>query len=321
MHMKPRIVVSRTMPEAVAQRASAEFDALLAQDCVPDADELLARLERHQAEGILVGATVKITADVIARMPERIKIIATLSAGYDHIDAEAAKARGIIVTNAPEGPTECTADLTMMLLLCAARRASEYHTLMQAGWRRRLGLGEMLGVKVSGKTLGIYGMGRIGREVAQRARGFGMQILYHNRTRLPAELEQGAAYCANFNDMLPQCDFLSLNAPSSTETRYIINRETLALLPRGAVFVNTARGQLVEEEALIEALQSGQLAAAGLDVFQSEPDFDLRFTQLPNVFLTPHAASATTETRNKMGFCALDNLAAVLSGQPPLTPV
>ncbi|WP_218142680.1 2-hydroxyacid dehydrogenase [Formivibrio citricus] len=319
--MKPRIVVARSMPAAVAQRASEEFDALLAQDCVPDTEEVLNRLARHRAEGLMIGASVKLDSETIARMPAHVRIIATVSAGIDHIDIAAAQARGIVVTNAPEGPTECTADLCMMLLLCAARRATEYHALMQAGWRRRLGLGEMLGTKVSGKTLGIFGMGRIGREVAQRARGFGMKILYHNRTRLPSELEQGATYFADFREMLPHCGFLSLNAPGSPQTRHVINRETLALLPEGAVFVNTARGALVDEEALIESLRSGRLAAAGLDVFESEPDFDLRFRQLGNVFLTPHAASATTETRNRMGYCALDNLAAVLAGKAPVTPV
>lgn len=319
--MKPRIVVARSMPTAVALRASEEFDALLAQDCAPDTESVLERIASHQAKGLMIGASVKLDAQAITRMPAHLKIIATVSAGIDHIDISAAQARGIIVTNAPEGPTECTADLCMMLLLCAARRAAEYHTLMQAGWRRRLGLGEMLGTKVSGKTLGIFGMGRIGREVAQRARGFGMKIVYHNRTRLPDDLEQGAVYFADFRDMLPHCQFLSLNAPGGAGTRHVINQETLALLPEGAVFVNTARGALVDEDALLASLQTGRLAAAGLDVFHAEPDYDLRFAKLDNVFLTPHAASATTETRNKMGFCALDNLAAVLAGKAPITPV
>jgi len=319
--MKPRIVVARAMPEAVAARATAEFDALLSQDDIPDNAELLARIARHQPQGLLVGGSTPVTADFVAALPSCVRIIATVSAGYDQIDVAAAKARGIAVTNAPEGPTECTADLAMMLLLCAARRAGEYRDLMRAGWRRPFGLADMLGTKVSGKTLGIFGMGRIGREMAQRARGFGMKILYHNRSRLPAELEGDAQYFADFRAMLPQCDFLSLHAPGSATTRQIINRDTLALLPRGAVFVNTARGQLVDEEALLEALGNGRLAAAGLDVFAAEPDYDLRFAALPNVFLTPHMASATVETRNKMGFAALDNLAAVLAGQPPLTPV
>ena len=309
------------MPEAVAARATREFDAVLSQHDVPTIDEILARVTRHQAQGLLVGATVRLDAAAIAALPDSVRIIATLSVGYDHIDLAAARARGILVTHAPDVSTDCTADLAMMLLLCAARRASEYSDLMRAGWRRTLGLGEMLGVKVSGKTLGIYGMGRIGREMAQRARGFGMTVLYHNRTRLPPELEQGARYFDDFRAMLPHCAFLSLHAPGSASTRHVIDRDALARLPAGAVLVNAARGQLVDEEALLEALQSGQLAAAGLDVFDAEPDFDRRFAALPNVFLTPHAASATTETRNRMGFCALDNLAAVLAGQPPLTPV
>jgi lactate dehydrogenase-like 2-hydroxyacid dehydrogenase len=319
--MKPRIVVARPMPEAVAQRATEEFDALLCQDSMPEPDEIVALVERHKAEGLFVGGTVKLDGDTIRRLPAQVKIISVPSAGFDLIDLTAAKARGIIVTNAPEGPTECTADMTLMLLLCAARRATEYAALMRSGWGRRLALGEMLGTKVSGKRLGIFGMGRIGREVAQRARGFGMTIMYHNRRQLPAGEELGATYFADLREMLPHCDFLALHAPSTSETYNAINRDTLALLPRGAVLVNMARGQLVDEDALIEALKSGQLAGAGLDVFKSEPDFNLRFNELPNVFLTPHAASATVETRNKMGFCALDNLAAVLSGKPALTPV
>jgi len=309
------------MPEAVAARAAAEFDALLSQDDIPDTDTLLVRIERHQPQGLMIGGTTPFNAATIARLPACVTVIATVSAGYEHIDVAAAKARGILVTNVPDGPTECTADMAMMLLLCAARRAGEYRDLMQAGWRRPLAFGDMLGVKVSGKTLGIVGMGRIGREVAQRARGFGMTILYHNRHRLASALEHDACYFDDLRAMLPRCDFLSLHAPGGIETHRLIRRETLALLPRGAVLINTSRGQLVDEDALIEALQSGQLAAAGLDVFAAEPDFDLRFTRLPNVFLTPHTASATVETRNLMGQCALDNLAAVLSGRPPLTPV
>ncbi len=319
--MKFRIVVARTVPEAVAQRASQEFDALLAQDCIPTIEDLLERMHAHGAEGLLVGATVKLDAETIRKMPAQMKIIATLSAGFDQIDIDAAKARNLIVTNATDAPTDCTADMALMLLLCAARRAAEYHALMLAGWRRRLALGEMLGTQVSHKTLGIFGMGRIGQAVAQRARGFGMKIIYHNRKRLPPEQEQGATYFADFREMLPHCQFLSLNAPGGADTTGIMNRETFALLPRGAVFVNTARGQLVDEDALIDALDSGQLGAAGLDVFCAEPDFDLRFTQFPNVFLAPHAGSATVETRNAMGFRALDNLAAVLSGNKPLDPV
>jgi lactate dehydrogenase-like 2-hydroxyacid dehydrogenase len=157
--------------------------------------------------------------------------------------------------------------------------------------------------------------------VAQRARGFGMQVLYHNSRRLPADQEQGARYFADIRDLLPNCDVLSLHAPFAPATASIMNAETFALLPKGAVFVNASRGGLVDEDALIAALTSGHLAAAGLDVFRSEPDYDLRFASLPNVFLTPHMGSATTETRNAMGMRALDNIAAVLDGKQPIDPL
>jgi hydroxypyruvate reductase len=176
-------------------------------------------------------------------------------------------------------------------------------------------------MKVSGKTLGIVGLGRIGQAVAKRARGFGMTILYTDVRRLAPEAEQGARYFADLRGMLPHCDILTLHAPGGKETDSMINAETLALLPKGAVFVNAARGQLVDEDALIAALKSGHLFAAGLDVFRNEPDFDLRFASLPNVFLVPHMASATVETRSAMGNRALDNIAAVLSGKPAIDPL
>lgn len=179
----------------------------------------------------------------------------------------------------------------------------------------------MLGTEVAGKTLGILGMGRIGHAVAQRARGFGMRILYHNTRRLPPELEQDAYYYPSFREMLPYCQILTLHAPGGAATKDIVNGKTLSLMPRGAFLVNVSRGSLVDEGALIGALQSGQLAGAGLDVFKSEPNYDTRLRDLPNVFLTPHMGSATAETRNAMGFRALDNIAAILSGRKPIDRV
>jgi lactate dehydrogenase-like 2-hydroxyacid dehydrogenase len=179
----------------------------------------------------------------------------------------------------------------------------------------------MLGVRPSGKTLGIVGMGRIGRAMADRARGFGMRVIYHNRSRLSPELEKGAEYFADLKSMLPHSQFLSLHLPGGAASGTVMTRETFALLPKGAVFVNTARGSVVDEDALVEALTNGQLFAAGLDVFRKEPDFDLRLAELKNVFLAPHMASATIETRDAMGFRALDNIAAVCSGRPPIDPV
>ncbi len=319
--MKPRLIVSRQIPEAVAARVAAEFDCPFPEGRDMTADEVIRLLTETHADALMLTSHLKLTADVIARIPAHVRIAATCSVGYEHIDVAAARARELPVTNTPDVLTECTADLTFLLILAASRRAYEYDAIMRAGWRRGYGLGEMLGTRVWGKRLGIIGLGRIGQAVAQRARGFGMQVLYHNSRRLPADQEQGARYFADIRDLLPNCDVLSLHAPFAPATASIMNAETFALLPKGAVFVNASRGGLVDEDALIAALTSGHLAAAGLDVFRSEPDYDLRFASLPNVFLTPHMGSATTETRNAMGMRALDNIAAVLDGKQPIDPL
>ena len=314
----PRLLLARRITPAAEDRARREFDALVADHDL-DAAETIAMAKEHKAEGLLIGSPCKLDATAINALPDHVKVIANASVGYDHMDAEAAKARGIIVTNTPDVLTDCTADLAFMLLLAACRRGYEYEKMMRDGWGIRMGLADWLGVKPSGKTIGIVGMGRIGRAMAQRARGFGMKVIYHNRTRLSPELEQGAEYYADLKQMLPHSQILSLHLPAGGGT--LMTRETFALLPKGAVFVNSARGALLDEDALIEALGNGQLFAAGLDVFRKEPDFDKRFAELPNVFLTPHMASATQETRDAMGNLALDNLAAVCAGRPALTPV
>ncbi|MDE2006218.1 MAG: D-glycerate dehydrogenase [Rhodospirillales bacterium] len=320
--IKPRILVAALLPDAVTARAASEFDALIhrgADDM--SADQVVAAADAHRPEAILFTNTLRFDAALIARLPATLRIGATSSVGYDHVEVAAARARGIQATNTPGVLDDCTADFAFTMLLAAARRAGEYDRLMRAGWRRRIGQGDMLGVKVSGATLGILGMGRIGRAMARRARGFGMRVLYHARRRLSPELEQGAEYFPEFRAMLPQCRFLSLHAPATPETDRIVNAETLALLPRGAVLVNVARGGLVDEEALLDALQSGHLFAAGLDVFRSEPDYDMRFAALENVVLSPHIGSGSEETRNAMGFRALDNIAAVLAGGAPIDPL
>jgi lactate dehydrogenase-like 2-hydroxyacid dehydrogenase len=317
--MKPRLVVTRRLPEAVAARVAAEFDALCADAMEPQA--ALAAAIEHQASALLVSGRLRLDAAMIAALPASVRIVANCAAGIDNIDIAAARARGLIVTNTPDAVSDCTADFAFMLMLNACRRGAEYSQIMQAGWRRRFGMDEMLGVRVSGKRLGILGMGRIGQAVARRARGFGMRVLYHNRTPLAPELAQGAEYFATLEAMLPQCDILSLHAPGGEGTRGIISAGALAMLPRGAVLVNTARGELVDEAALIEALGAGQLFAAGLDVFAREPDYDLRLRDLPNVSLTPHMGSATQETRTAMAMRALDNITAVCAGRPPLDPV
>ncbi len=310
---KPRLVIAPSLPEAVLPRLGHAFDAIGGKDNLT-VEQALAALHQHKAEALLVSHRHKMTAEIIARLPARIKILATVTVGYDHIDLIAARARGLVVTNTPDVLTDCTADMAMLLILAASRRAAEADQLMRQGWRLSFGMGEFLGRRVTGKRLGIFGMGRIGRAVAERARGFKMPILYCNRHRLPPELELDARYYPTLNSMLPDCDILSLHAPSAAATDRIIDAHALALLPEGAILVNTARGQLVDEAALLAALQSRHLFAAGLDVFRDEPDFDQRFAALPNVFLTPHIGSATLETRTAMAMRALDNVAAFCKG-------
>lgn len=320
--MQPRLVLAALMPRDVVTRARNEFAALVVEGKDDmTAAQVIEAATRHRADAIMFTNTLPLNADAIAALPASVRVGATSSVGYDHIDVAAAKARGMFVTNTPGVLTECTADFAFMMLLAAARRAYEYDKIMRAGWRYRIGQGDLLGVRVTGKTLGILGMGRIGRAMAQRARGFDMTVRYHSRNRLAQELEQGARYHASFHDMLPHCDFLSLHAPVGPITDRIVNAQALALMPRGAVLVNVSRGGLVDEDALYDALVSGQLFAAGLDVFRAEPDYDMRFAALDNVIMSPHIGSGSVETRNAMGYRALDNIAAVLAGRGPIDPL
>jgi lactate dehydrogenase-like 2-hydroxyacid dehydrogenase len=319
--MPPQLVLACTVPHAVKARAQSEFSAIAAEGTNMAIEQVIAAIGADRIPALAFTSSIKLNAETIARLPVCLKIAATISVGYDHVDVAAAKARGLVITNTPDVLTNATADLAFMLILNACRRAHEYDSVMREGWRQRFGQGDFLGIEASGKRLGIIGMGRIGRAVAQRGRGFDMKIHYSNRTRLPPELEQGAVYHATVEDLLPHCDILSLHAPGGAATDKLMNAARLALLPKGAVLVNTSRGSLVDEDALLEALQSGHLFAAGLDVFRSEPEFDLRFAALPNVFLAPHMGSATIETRNAMGNRALDNVAAFLAGKGPIDPL
>jgi lactate dehydrogenase-like 2-hydroxyacid dehydrogenase len=319
---KPRLVLGCLTTTEVVTRARADFDAVVAEG---PADMTVAEITRavvaHQADAIVFTNTLPLDAAAIAALPATVRAGATISVGYDHIDVVAARARGLMVTNTPGVLDECTADHAMMMLLAAARRGVEYDRIMRKGWRYRIGQGELLGVRVTGKRVGILGMGRIGRAFAQRARGFDMKVLYHARNRLTPDLEQGAAYFPNFRDMLPQCDFLSIHAPGGAATDRIIDADALSLLPDNAVLVNVARGSLIDEDALYDALTSGKLFAAGLDVFREEPDYDLRFAALDNVVLSPHVGSASKETRDAMGLRALDNIGAVLAGRLAIDPL
>jgi glyoxylate reductase len=313
---KPKLLVTRRMPPAVTDRARRDYAATLnPDDRIMTPDELIAAAAGHDA--LLICSSERLSAPVLARLPASIKAVATFSVGYDHIDVPAATGRGIIVTNTPDVLTDSTADVAMLLLLGAARRASEGDAMVRNdnwhGWHTTM----MLGKDVRGARLGILGMGRIGRAVARRARGFGLEIHYHNRRRLPPDAEHGATYHADAEGLLRVSDFLSLHCPSSPEMRGFLNARRIALLPDGAVVVNTARGDLVDDKALIAALSSGKLAAAGLDVFAGEPNIEPAYRELTNTFFLPHLGSATHGTRDGMGFLALDNLDAVFAGRAP----
>jgi lactate dehydrogenase-like 2-hydroxyacid dehydrogenase len=314
MPHKPTIFVTRRLPEAVTHRLTADYEARLNEhDGVLSADQLVKGADG--ADALLVTPTDKLTAEVIGRLPKSVRMIATFSVGYEHIDLNAAKARGLPVSNTPDVLTDATADIALLLMLGAARRAYEgERAVRDASWKS-WSTTYMLGIHMTGKRLGIFGMGRIGQAVAKRARAFDMQIHYFNRRRLPAQIEQSALYHASADEMLPYCDFLSINAPGGPETHHWLNAERISRLPDRAIVVNTARGPLVDDAALIAALKAGKLFAAGLDVFENEPNIHPGYRDLPNVFLLPHLGSATVETRNAMGFKALDNLDAFFAGR------
>jgi lactate dehydrogenase-like 2-hydroxyacid dehydrogenase len=303
----------------VEKRIAEEFDAPPPPVAPLDADDLLRLAEETRAEAMLVTHHARITSEVARRIPAHVRLVATVSVGVDHLDVASLRARGIAVTNTPDVLTDCNADLAMMLILAASRRAAEHTALVRQGWGRGLDMDEMLGLRVTGKTLGIVGMGRIGRAVARRARGFGMTVLYNNRCRLSPEQEQGARWIERLEDMLPQCQIVSMHLPGSDETDGMVDADFLSRLPRGAIFINAARGRLVDEDALIAALESGHLGGAGLDVCRNEPYPDPRLLACPRLFMTPHVGSATVETRTEMGMLALDNVKAMAEGKPLLT--
>jgi len=313
---KPSILVTRRLPEVVQARLQRDYDPVFNDDDhVFSRDELLARAAGMDA--ILPCHTEKFPADVIAELPQSVRIIANYSVGVDHVDLAAARERGIVVTNTPDVLSDATAEIALLLALGAARRASEGERLVRRGDWTDWSPGFMVGTQLTGRTVGIVGMGRVGRIAARRFRGLDMQVRYHNRSRLPAEQEAGALYHEDLDGMLGQVDLLSLHCPATPETRGLLDARRISRLPAGAIVVNTARGALVDDDALIEALRSGHLAAAGLDVFNDEPGGDPRYRELENVFLLPHIGSATRETRAAMGARALDNLDAYFDDREP----
>lgn len=257
------------------------------------------------------------TAGVAARLDPRLKIVANHSVGVDHCNLDALRARGIVVTNTPDVLSDATAELAMLLMLGAARHAVHGDRLVREGSWDSWSPSFMVGKQVTGARLGIVGMGRVGRAFAAKARGFDMEIHYYNRSRLSPEAEAGATYHDSVESLLGVADFLSLHCPSTPETQDLMNADRLALLPDGAVLVNSARGALVDEDALVAAISSGRLAAAGLDCFKVEPGGNPAFAAHENIFMLPHIGSATTRTRDAMGFRALDNLDAFFAGHTP----
>ena len=319
MAARPSVVVTRRLPAAVETRASALFDARLnSTDKALTTDELAEAL--RTADALLPTVTDKLTAHVLGTSGRQAKIISNFGVGYNNIDVAAAKANGIVVTNTPDVLTDDTADVAMTLMLMVARRAGEgerhVRTGAWTGWRPT----HMLGAKVTGKTLGLIGIGRIGRAVARRAHhGFGMRVIYHDPYPLSDEDTRaiGAERRATVEEVLAESDFVSLHCPATPETRHLMNAQRLGLMKRGAFLINTARGDVVDENALIDALTKHTIAGAGLDVFEHEPQIPPALSELENVVVLPHLGSATMETRVAMGNRALDNLEAFFRGDPP----
>jgi lactate dehydrogenase-like 2-hydroxyacid dehydrogenase len=273
------------------------------------------------ADALFITPADRLDSGFFQKVSPTVKIIATYSVGFEHIDLEAAARRNIPVAYTPGVNSEATADIAMLLLLGASRRAYEAQELVRTGAWKPLSPDMLLGWQLGGKVLGILGMGRVGQAVARRARAFGMRIHYSNGSELPAEVAGDAVYHKDSSDLLRASQFLSLHAPETPETRHFLNSKTISLLPPGAIVVNTARGGLVVDDDLIAALKSGRIAAAGLDVFEGEPKLHPEYISLKNTFLLPHIGSATIETRTAMGMLALDNVDAVLNDRPAPTLV
>lgn len=313
---KPKLLIARKLRPIVEARAARDYDVVLnPDDRVFSTEALIAAC--RTVDAVLPCHSEHFSADVIAAIGPGLKIIANHSVGTDHVDLAAAKAAGIVVTNTPDVLSDATAEIAILCMLGAARRGAEGDAMVRSGQWNFWSPAFMVGRQVTGKRFGVLGMGRVGQVTAERARGFGMEIHYHNRRRLPVHLEKGAIFHETLDSLLASSDVLSLHCPTNAENRDVINARTLAQLPDRAIIVNTARGALIDEAALVDALTSGKLFAAGLDVFQTEPGGNPAIAALPNVFMLPHIGSATEETRDAMGFRALDNLDAFFTGQEP----
>ena len=314
---RPKVIVTRELTDGVMRRMADLFDASLNRE---DRGLTRAELEAAVADTDILVPTItdRIDADLLAKASPRLKLIANFGVGVDHIDLHAARERKILVTNTPGVLTEDTADMTMALILSVPRRLGEGEKLIRSGQWDGWKPSGMLGHRVNGKTLGIIGMGRIGRAVAKRAQGFGIRTIYHNRHRLPEsiEAELGARF-VELDVLFTQSDIVSINCPHTAETHHLVDAHRLSQMRSDAYLVNTSRGEVLDENALIEALESGRIAGAGLDVYVNEPHVDRRFLNLANTVLLPHMGSATYEGRAAMGEKVIANIRAWVDGHRP----
>ncbi|MDQ3285439.1 MAG: D-glycerate dehydrogenase [Actinomycetota bacterium] len=316
--MPEKVLVTREIPEAGLEPLEG-LDVTVLSELPPGRDELLEAA--RGVDGVLSTLTEQIDAGFINAAGDRLKVIANMAVGYDNVDLKAANERGIIVTNTPEVLNETTADTAFMLMLAAARRLGEGERIVRSGRWEAWGPKMLLGPDVWGKRLGVLGFGRIGRAVARRAKGFGMEICYWSRSRKEeAEEELGARYL-ELDELLKTCDFFSIHTPLTEETTHLIGAEELRKMKPKAVLVNTSRGPVVNEDALAEALEDERIFAAGLDVYEEEPKVHPKLLELENVVLAPHIGSASIETRNKMAVTAGEDLRAALRGEQPKNPV
>ena len=315
-----KVLVSRRWPAAVEAQLKADYDVTLNDSDEPmGVDAFRAALMEYDA--VCPTVTDKMGAEVFEGLDSpRCKILGNFGVGYTHIDVDAARAAGMTITNTPDVLSDCTADIALTLMLMASRRAGEGERELRAGnwtgWRPT----HLVGTKMTGKTLGIIGFGRIGQETAKRAHhGFGMKIAVQNRSQVKPEIlaETGAIQVGSVAELLPQVDYLSLHCPGGDANRDLISTEELKAMKSSAILINTARGEVVNDAALIEALKSGEIAAAGLDVFDGEPNLNAGYLACENAVLLPHLGSATAETREGMGFRVLDNLKAFFEGKTP----
>jgi glyoxylate reductase len=312
---RPQAYAARVFTPAVMTAMQQRFGLTVNESDTPLPPAELAAAAKG-CNYLFVSVTERVTAEVIDALSPELNAIGTLSVGTDHIDLAAARARGIAVTTTPDVLSIACAELAWMLILGAARHGQQAGAMVRSGNWPGWAPTQMLGRGLAGRRLGIFGMGRIGREVAARAAGFGMTLHYHNRQRLDSALEQGARYHATAESLFAESDILCLCAPGGPELTGFLNAARLALLPFEAIVINVSRGDLIDDDALIDALRSGRLFAAGLDVFRGEPAIDPRYAALPNAFLSPHLGSATLETRDAMGFLMLDGIRAFEAGEP-----